>query len=196
MAARKQAKPAEANVTVLRVIEYRDPTSLTPYGKNARTHSDAQVRQIRASIDRFGPTNPILIDEEGRIIAGHGRQMAAALSPAIESFPCIILTGLSAKERKALVLADNRIAMNAGWDINLLREEISSLRQDGVDLIDIGFDAKELDKLFKDAAPENLGPQLGGLTYQVVVSCADEMAQTEMLDRFEREGLKCRPLIS
>ena len=94
-------------------VEYRPLDSLVPYARNARTHSEAQVAEIAGSIREFGFTNPVLIAEDGTLIAGHGRVLAAR-KLGMETVPTIVLAGLSETQRRALVLADNRIAMNAG----------------------------------------------------------------------------------
>ena len=116
---------------------------LVPYIRNARTHSAVQVAQIAASIAEFGFTNPILIGEDGVIIAGHGRMMAAQ-SLGLPDVPVIVLDHLSDAQRRALVLADNRIAENAGWDNDMLASELAALREDDFDLDLIGFDDASL----------------------------------------------------
>ena len=124
-------------------------TDLIPYANNARTHSDAQVAQIAASIKEFGFTNPILLDGTNGIIAGHGRLMAAR-KLSLDTVPCIQLSHLSDKQRKAYILADNRLAMNSGWDTQLLTLELKSLDDEGFDLEMLGFDADELRELMSD----------------------------------------------
>ena len=104
-------------------IEYRHPSELAPYTKNSRTHSGKQISQIEASIREFGFTNPLLIDEHGGIIAGHGR-LAAATNLKLESVPCIMLSGLTDAQKRAYVIADNKLALNAGWDEALLAAEL------------------------------------------------------------------------
>lgn len=126
-------------------LVWRSPADLTPYDRNSRTHSDEQIRQIRASIDQFGFTNPILLREDGTSIgAGHGRQLASLLEPPIASVPTIILRGLSDRQWRALVIADNKLALNAGWDDALLSSEIADLDADGFDISLLGFDEEEL----------------------------------------------------
>ena len=127
-------------------IEYRALDSLVPYARNARTHSEAQLAEIAGSIREFGFTNPVLIAEDDTLIAGHGRVLAARLL-GMETVPSIVLTGLSESQRRALVLADNRIALNAGWDESLLALEISDLKDAGYDLGIMGFEDGELDRL-------------------------------------------------
>ncbi len=107
-------------------IVYRPLQELSPYAHNARTHSTEQVAQLVESIKQFGWTNPVLIDEKGEIIAGHGRVMAAEMLK-MDSVPVIVLSGLTDEQKKAYRLADNRLPMNAGWDEDLLRMELSDL---------------------------------------------------------------------
>ena len=120
---------------------------LIPYANNARTHSDEQVAQIAASIKEFGWTNPILIDGENGIIAGHGR-LAAARKLGMDEIPAIQLDGLSKAQKKALILADNKLALNSGWDDKLLEIEISELQEMDFDIKLTGFSNEELKDLF------------------------------------------------
>ena len=123
------------------------PTSdLIPYARNSRTHSDEQVAQIAGSIREFGFCNPVLIDETGMIIAGHGRVLAATRMK-LETVPCLRLSHLTDAQKRAYVIADNRIALSSGWDEELLANELSDLNADEVDLAVLGFDAGELEKL-------------------------------------------------
>ena len=121
----------------------RPVTELVPYARNARTHSDAQVAQIAASIREFGWTNPVLIDAEGGVIAGHGRLLAARKLGMTE-VPTLELGHLSPSQRRAYILADNRLALSAGWDDDLLRLELGELQADGFDLALTGFDMDEI----------------------------------------------------
>lgn len=123
-------------------ITYRPTSELIPYARNSRTHSEEQVAQIAASIQEFGFTNPVLIDEKG-IIAGHGRIMGAR-KLGMEEVPTITLHGLNESQRKAYIIADNRLALNAGWDDEMLRIEIADLKEDGFDLDLLGFEDEEL----------------------------------------------------
>lgn len=128
---------------------------LVPYARNARTHSDEQVAQIAASIAEFGFTNPILIGADDVIIAGHGRLMAAQRIGMAE-VPAIVLGHLSEAQRRALVIADNKIALNAGWDMEILLEQIDVIRADGFDMDLIGFSDEELDGMlaeFEEQSP-------------------------------------------
>ena len=135
-------------------VEYRGLDSLVPYARNARTHSEAQVAEIAGSIREFGFVNPVLIAEAGTLIAGHGRVLAARLL-GMETVPTITLTGLSEAQRRALVLADNRIALNAGWDETLLALELSDLKEAGFDLGIMGFEDGELDRLLAGSEGED-----------------------------------------
>jgi hypothetical protein len=124
-------------------IEQWPTAKLVPYARNARTHSDAQVAQIAASIAEFGFTNPILAGSDGVIVAGHGR-LAAAQKLGIAIVPVVILDHLTPTQRRALVIADNRIAENAGWDDAMLQVELAALQDDNFDLSLTGFDADAL----------------------------------------------------
>jgi DNA modification methylase len=117
--------------------------SLTPYAQNPRTHAKAQIEQIRRSIREFGFTNPLLIDEAGQVIAGHGRLLAAK-AEGLTELPAIVVAGLTLEQQKALVIADNQLAVNAGWDFDLLASELSSLNEAGFDLSLVGFTEAEL----------------------------------------------------
>lgn len=131
--------------------------ALTPYDKNARTHSRGQLKQIAASIKEFGFTSPIIIDENKMILAGHGRY-AAAKDMRLETVPCIMLEHLTAEQKRAYIIADNRIAENAGWNRELLALEMTELDIADFDLGVLGFSDKELEKLLPglSAISENM----------------------------------------
>ncbi|AHM74524.1 ParB/Srx family N-terminal domain-containing protein [Yersinia hibernica] len=128
------------------VIVYKSLNSLISYAKNTRIHSDEQVKQIIASIGEYGWTNPVLIDERGEIIAGHGRILAAEQS-GIEQVPTITLCGLSESQKKAYRIADNKLPLNAGWDQELLTLELGDLLAENFDLSLTGFSSEEIDKM-------------------------------------------------
>jgi len=136
-------------------IEHLEIDSLIPYARNSRTHSDAQVAQIAASIKEFGFTNPVLIDEEGGIIAGHGRVMAARKLKLAE-VPCIRLSHLTDTQKRAYVIADNKLALNAGWDNEMLQVEFADLKELDFDLDLTGFTADEIDALMPQEIEEGL----------------------------------------
>ena len=130
-------------------------TELIPYVKNSRTHSDEQVAQIAASIKEFGWTNPILIDGENGIIAGHGRLLAAR-KLKYDKVPTIELKDLTETQKKAYIIADNKLALNAGWDNELLTIELNELLADGFALEILGFDPNELNALLQPEIVEGL----------------------------------------
>jgi DNA modification methylase len=134
-------------------IDYRAIGDLVPYARNARTHSDAQVALIAGSIREYGFTNPVLVDGENGIIAGHGRVMAAR-QLGMDKVPVIELAHLTEAQRKAYILADNKLAEQAGWDKDLLAIEVADLTALGVDLTGIGFDAAEIDALLGRTEPD------------------------------------------
>ena len=127
-------------------IEQLKVGDLIPYVNNSRTHSDEQVMQVASSIKEFGFTNPILIDDDSGIIAGHGRLMAAK-KLGLDEVPCIRLGHLSEAQRKAYVIADNQLALNSGWDLDSLRVEIERLDELDFDMGLLGFDADVITKL-------------------------------------------------
>lgn len=129
-------------------IIYKKVNDLIPYINNSRTHSEEQVNQIVASINEFGFTNPLLIDEKDNIIAGHGRLLASK-KLKMEEVPCIVLSGLTEAQKKAYIIADNKIALNAGWDDELLKIELENLKELDFDLELTGFDVDELDDIFQ-----------------------------------------------
>lgn len=144
-----------------RKLEWRNIGEIIPYARNSRTHSEEQVAQIAASIKEFGWTNPVLIDEENGIIAGHGR-LAAARKLGHTEIPVIELTGLSEAQKRAYVIADNKLALNAGWDTEMLVNELRDLEGMDIDLALTGFSADELNDMLavkeegltdEDAAP-------------------------------------------
>ncbi len=144
-------------------VTYRKVEDLIPYARNARTHSDEQVARIASSIKEFGWTNPIIIDGENGIVAGHGRTLAAR-KLGLEEVPCIELKNLTETQKRAYILADNRLALDAGWDNEMLALELGDLKDAGVDLELTGFSDEELDELLatptesadgdEDEAPE------------------------------------------
>jgi len=133
-------------------VEKRSVSSLIPYARNSRTHSEAQVAQIAASVKEWGWTIPVLIDETGQIIAGHGRIQAARLL-GLEEVPVMVAEGWTDAQKRAYVLADNKLAMNAGWDEELLSLELKDLKDLGSDLSLIGFDEDELAEIMADNTP-------------------------------------------
>jgi hypothetical protein len=184
--------------TVVGTVEAWPIDRLKPYARNSRTHSAEQIAKIARSIEIFGFTNPILATADGTIIAGHGRTLAAK-SIGIETVPVIVCAGWSADQVKAYVIADNKLALDAGWDEAMLKIELGDLTQAGFELELTGFGEEDLNQLFgnvAEAVQPKTGQQLTGLTFSVVVRCTDEAHQGELLAQFEEQGLKCEALIS
>ena len=127
-------------------FEKVDIDKLVPYARNARTHSKEQVKQIQASMREFGFINPVIVDKDYNLIAGHGRILAAK-EEGIKQVPCVFVEHLTEAQKRAYILADNRLAMNAGWDDEMLAVELSDLQGEDFDLDLLGFDTDELDKL-------------------------------------------------
>jgi DNA modification methylase len=167
-------------------IEKIPLADLIPYVNNSRTHSDEQVAQIAASIKEFGFNNPVLIDKEDGIIAGHGRVMAAR-KLGLEEVPCVRLEHLTETQRKAYIIADNRLALNAGWNEELLTIELNDLLADGFALEILGFDADELKGLLDPVKPTE------GLTDEDAVPEAPEEPKTKLGDIYQlgRHRLMC-----
>jgi DNA modification methylase len=158
-------------------INQRKVEDLIPYVRNSRTHSDAQVAQIAASIKEFGWTNPILIDGDNGVIAGHGRLMAAR-KLGYKEVPTIELKGMTETQRKAYIIADNQLALNSGWDTSLLTLELQELQNMEFDLDLLGFDPKELDALLE---PE----EVEGLTDQDAVPDVPDEPKTKLGDIYQ-----------
>lgn len=127
-------------------LEHISTALLIPYARNSRTHSLEQVQQVANSIKEFGFTNPVLIDADNGIIAGHGRVMAAQ-SLGLEHVPCIRLAYLTESQKRAYTIADNQLALNAGWDDDVLRDELLDLRDIDFDLSVTGFSIKDLENI-------------------------------------------------
>jgi DNA modification methylase len=130
----------------------RPVSDLIPYVKNARTHSPSQIGQIAGAIREFGFTNPLLVDEHNSILAGHGRLLAAQKLKMIE-VPCIVVEGLTQSQKRALMISDNKIALNSGWDEDLLMQELGDIASDGFDLNIIGFNEAEMAALLGGGSP-------------------------------------------
>ena len=180
-------------------IEYKDTDDLIPYVNNSRTHSDEQVTQVAASIKEFGFTNPVLIDENNGIIAGHGRLMAAK-KLKLEQVPTITLQGLTDAQRKAYVIADNKLALNAEWDFDLLKIEIESLQEDDFKLDLLGFDVDELNGIlgFDDIAeedeeePEQDYEDKYKEQYGVIIMCKNAEEQEKIFNKMQQNGYEVK----
>ena len=156
-------------------IEQIDIDALIPYARNSRTHSETQVAQVAASIREFGFTNPVLIDSDGGIIAGHGRVLAAR-KLGMGSVPAIRIDYMTDAQKRAYVIADNKLALNAGWDEELLALELGDLQAEGFDLALTGFDDDEL------AALDRYARRIG-LAFQVIDDVLDCEADSATLGK-------------
>lgn len=170
----------------------RKIADLIPFAKNSRTHSDEQVAQIAASIKEWGWTTPILVDADGMIIAGHGRVLAAR-KLGIEEAPTIVADGWTEAQKRAYVIADNKLALNSGWDDELLALELGELDDLGFDVTLTGFDAEELAKLFDNNDEESeLKEESYSEVFNIIIECKDESEQEKIFNRLDSEGYKCR----
>jgi ParB-like chromosome segregation protein Spo0J len=149
MSATAQRAATPAQRTARRPV-YRNPALLRPHPNNARTHSPAQIDQLVASIRRFGFTMPVLIDEADMILVGHGRSVAA-VKLGLKEVPCFVATGWTEAEKRAYMIADNRLALNAGWDNAVLAEEVAALKGGAFDLSLLGFGDAELAKMLSES---------------------------------------------
>lgn len=153
-------------------IEHIALNDLVPYERNPRTHSDAQIQQLSGSIKQFGFTAPILIDENNGVLAGHGRLMAAK-SMSLERVPCRRIKGLTEAQKKAYIIADNKLALNAGWDAELLMQELTALHEVDFDMAPLGFDAEELSTAMglDDIVPESSAKEIDADDYKLNHCC-------------------------
>jgi len=170
---------------------------LVPYLSNSRTHSDAQVNQIAASIKEFGFTNPVLIDGNHGIIAGHGRVLAAQ-KIGLDEVPCLVLDHLSDEQKRAYIIADNKLALNASWDEDKLIAEIARLEEDGFDVDLTGFSEMEIDDLLEaeeviDEAEEIIHEQslqVEPAKEYVLILAADNDEWDEMVEFFQLKKVR------
>jgi len=168
---------------------------IRPYPNNPRTHNDEQIRALAALMLKYGIDQPIVVDEDGIILKGHGRRIAA-FTAGFSSYPVVIRKGLSEDDKKALRIADNQVALLAGWNQDLIKIEVGSLSLAGYDMPLLAFPERELARLTGDGEDEAALPQLEGLSYAVVIRCKTERDQKGLLERFEKEGLMVEALIS
>ena len=173
-------------------VERRAVSELIPYARNARTHSPEQIAQIAASVREWGWTVPVLIDEEGGIIAGHGRVLAAH-QLGLTMVPTMVATGWSEAQKRAYVLADNQLATKAGWDQDLLALEVSDLQELGFDVEVAGFEAADLKRMF-GAGDGAVADDAGSYQeqYGVMVICKDAGEQESVYNALQAEGYKLK----
>ena len=179
---------------------YRSVDGLIPYARNARTHSEAQIAQIAGSIREFGFTNPVLLDGENGILAGHGRVLAAR-QLGMDQVPCIELAHLSAAQRRAYILADNKLALNAGWDEALLEASSSPISARSASTCRWSASREnELAALLPGAAGGNGAAGAGEGHYQeqygVIIVCRDEAHQRETFERLVELGYEPKVVVT
>jgi len=172
-------------------IEQIETGSLIPYARNAKKHDDAQVGKIAGSIREFGFNNPVLIDSENGIVAGHGRVLAAQ-KLGMASVPCLRLSHLTDAQRRAYILADNRLAeIGGGWDEEMLKLELADLGDLDVDLEAIGFGEEDLAEVAEEEEEKSTDGNFAE-QYAVTVICKDEAHQRKIYDKLTADGLECK----
>ena len=152
------------------VVKNKPVADLIPYARNARQHSDAQVAQIAASIREFGFLNPVIVDGDNGIIAGHGRVMAAR-KLGMDSVPTVEASHLTEAQKRAYILADNKLALNAEWDEDLLRIELGDIDASGFDLELTGFELSEVENLTVGDIPESSSQEIDPDDYEMNTRC-------------------------
>lgn len=174
-------------------IEYKNISELLPYEHNARTHSKEQIAQIARSIKEFGWTNPILLDGASGIIAGHGRLEAAKIL-GLDKVPCIELSHLTPIQKKAYIIADNKLALNADWNIDFLASELEELKNDDFDLSLTGFNDDELKDLgcSSPLSEEHMQHNIDSLEFFIAVKTVDESAQEKLFSELKARGYECK----
>jgi ParB-like chromosome segregation protein Spo0J len=184
------------NLENLKII-YKPINELKNYENNSRVHSEEQINKLTVSITEFGFTNPILIDNNNVIIAGHAR-LAAAKKLGMNKLPCILLAHLTEQQRRALVIADNRLALDADWDLEKLREELNALSDNDFNTELLGFDPSELENML--SINNQIESPDTGINYQekfsVLVECENENHQKQIYDELIKKGYTCRVLVN
>lgn len=171
-------------------IVYRQVADLIPYARNARTHSDEQVTRIASSIKEFGFTNPILIDGDNGILCGHGR-LAAAKKLGMREVPTIELSGMTDAQKRAYILADNKLALNSTWDYETLKIELSSLDEIGYEIGLTGFSDSEFNNLFGLIDENDIESAKVVENFSVVVDFENEEEQETFFTEMKERGYKC-----
>lgn len=175
-------------------IQYKPIQDLIPYARNSRTHNDAQVAQIAASIKEFGWTNPVLLDGTNGIIAGHGRVMAAQKLGETE-VPTIELSHMDENQKRAYIIADNKLALNAGWDNEMLALEIADLKDAGYDLGLTGFDLDEIAALNGDIdVEEDFKEPSDESRNLLMIECQGERELETLYEEMQQRGFECKIL--
>ena len=174
--------------------------NLIPYKNNARTHSEEQIVKIVNSIKQFGFINPVLVDGKLNIISGHGRVLAAE-KMKLKEVPCLFIEDLTEEQKRAYIIADNRLALDAGWDEDLLKMELEELKNLDIDLSITGFDINEIDDILKniedmEESEEENGNPNNSFNYQeqygVIVICQNEEEQEKIYNDLSQKGYECK----
>ena len=177
-------------------ITYKPVADLIPYARNSRTHSDAQVAQIAASIREFGWTNPVLLDGDNGIIAGHGRVMAAQKLGEMQ-VPTIELSHMNPNQKRAYIIADNKLALNAGWDEQMLALEIQDLKDVGYDLELLGFDLNELQSIDDnddEKDEKEINSPIDENRNLLMIECKGERELEVLFEEMQQRGFECKIL--
>jgi len=172
-------------------IEYKPLKDLIPYARNARTHSEAQVKQLAASIKEFQFCNPILISTGNDIVAGHGRALAAELL-GMDLVPTITLGHLTDTQRRAYVLADNRLAETSGWDMEMLKTEIAELDEQDFEISMLGFGDYLVDEEFTPDLPDDDEPKEKEVKFNLLVTLDNEDTQQDLFNELNDRGFNVK----
>lgn len=186
-------------------VQRRAISELLPYARNPRMHSPEQIKQLARAITEYGWTVPCIVDEEGTLIAGHGRVLAAE-ELGLEAVPVVVAKGWSEDRKRAYRIWDNQSVLLGTWNVELLSAELRELVSAGADMQLIGFPDAQLvqflastggsDRERTDAENAVIAARLAGLKYAVIIECDSEQHQAKLLSKFEKQGYKCRALIS
>ena len=172
-------------------IVYKNVDDLIPYARNAKIHDENNINLIAGSIKSFGFNNPVLLDGENGIIAGHGRVLASK-KLGIKQIPTIELQGLSDAEKRAYIIADNRLTEKSEWDKEILSLELQDLNELGIDLNIIGFNENDINKMIGTPESDTSEEVAYKEQLNIVVECSSEEEQEKLYNEFSERGLKCR----
>lgn len=175
--------------------ENRPLADIFPYPNNARNHSDKQIALLAKLIDKYGIDQPIVVDEDGVILKGHGRRLAA-LKLGLTHFPVVVQQGLSDADKRGLRIADNQATLVSTWDPELIRLELQDLKAMQFDMNLFGFSDKELARLSNDTDEGVEEITSFEPIHQILIECANEQEQLETLEKLQKDGIKCRALVA
>lgn len=171
-------------------LSHQPPNALQPFDGNSRTHDDDQITELVRSMEEFGFTAPILVDESNQILAGHGRLMAAK-QLGLSTVPTVVLTGLTEAQKRAYVIADNKLALNASWDEMQLKIELGALQDQGFDIQLTGFSPKDLERYTEE--PEALDIRdVDSTEHLLIIQCDGEEQQRELYTEFQERKFSVR----